>query len=185
MYIDDNMEIIDGINIYLRKLTLDDCNDEYLSWMNDYDVVKYLESRFSKHSINSLKDFVSSVNNSDNNVIFAIIDKFSNKHIGNIKLGNINKAHNFADIGIIIGDKNYWGKGIATEAIKLVCNYAFNEVNLRKVIAGAYDVNIGSIKAFEKNGFKKAYVKKSSYFFENNYIDAIYLELYNENFKEG
>lgn len=177
------MEILDGNKIYLRNLTIDDCNENYLSWMNDYNVVKYLEARFLNHSINSLKDFVISINNSDNDVIFAIIDKSHDKHIGNIKLGNINREHHFADIGIIIGDKNYWGKGIATESIKIICGYAFNNFNLRKVIAGAYEMNIGSIKAFEKNGFKKAYVKKNTYFFENRYVDAIYLELYNDNFR--
>ena len=50
--------------------------------MNDSEVNKYLESRFTTHSIDSLKDFVNSMNNSENNVLFAIIDKSSDKHIG-------------------------------------------------------------------------------------------------------
>ena len=150
--------------------------------MNDSEVNKYLESRFTTHSIDSLKDFVNSMNNSENNVLFAIIDKSSDKHIGNIKLGNIHPVHKYADIGLIIGDKNCLGKGIGTKSIQLVTDYAFNKLNLRKVIAGVYEYNIGSIRAFEKCGFKRAYVKKDTYFFEGNYIDAIVFELYNKNF---
>ena len=119
------------------------------------------------------------MNESENNILFAIIDKSSNTHIGNIKLGDIHPVHKYADIGLIIGNKNYWGKGIGTEAIKLVSQYAFENLNLMKVIAGIYENNVGSIKAFKKCGFKEAYVKKDTYFFENKFIDAIYFELYN------
>ncbi len=176
------MTLLESDTFYLRNISLDDCNENYLSWMNDYEINKYLESRFTIHSIDSLKDFVNSMNNSDNNILFAIIDKSSDKHIGNIKLGNIHPVHKYADIGLIIGDKNYWRKGIATKSINLVSEYAFNDLNLRKVLAGVYKNNIGSIRAFEKCGFKKAYVKKDTYFFEGSYIDAIVFELYNENF---
>ena len=171
--------ILESDLIYLREIDITDCNENYLSWMNDYEINKYLESRFSTHSIDSLKDFVNAMNESENNILFAIIDKSSNTHIGNIKLGDIHPVHKYADIGLIIGNKNYWGKGIGTEAIKLVSQYAFENLNLRKVIAGIYENNVGSIKAFKKCGFKEAYVKKDTYFFENKFIDAIYFELYN------
>ena len=176
------MSLLESDDIYLRKISISDCNENYLNWMNDSEVNKYLESRFTTHSIDSLKDFVNSMNNSENYVLFAIIDKSSDKHIGNIKLGNIHPVHKYADIGLIIGDKNCWGKGIGTKSIQLVTDYAFNKLNLRKVIAGVYEYNIGSIRAFEKCGFKRAYVKKDTYFFEGNYIDAIVFELYNKDF---
>lgn len=176
------MSLLESDDIYLRKISISDCNENYLNWMNDSEVNKYLESRFTTHSIDSLKDFVNSMNNSENNILFAIIDKSSDKHIGNIKLGNIHPVHKYADIGLIIGEKNCWGKGIGTKSIQLVTDYAFNKLNLRKVIAGVYEYNIGSIRAFEKCGFKRAYVKKDTYFFEGNYIDAIVFELYNKDF---
>lgn len=175
------MIILESDIFYLRKISIDDCNENYLKWMNDPEINKYLESRFTTHTIDSLKDFVNSMNNSENNVLFAIVDKESDTHIGNIKLGNIHPIHKYADIGLLIGDKNYWGRGIATNAIKLVSEFAFDELNLRKVFAGVYENNIGSIKAFEKCGFKKAYVKKDNYYFEGKFIDAFVFELYNKN----
>ena len=178
------MTILKSDNFYLRKISIDDCNENYLGWMNDSEVNKFLESRFTTHTIDSLKDFVISMNNSANNVLFAIIENKHDTHIGNIKLGNIHPVHKYADIGLIIGDKNYWGQGIATNAIKLVCNYAFDKLNLRKVFAGVYENNIGSIRAFEKCGFEKAYVKKDTYFFDGKFIDAYVFELYNSNLSD-
>lgn len=175
------MVVLESDIFYLRNISIDDCDENYLKWMNDPEINKYLESRFMTHTIDSLKDFVTSMNNSENNILFAIVDKESDAHIGNIKLGNIHPIHKYADIGLLIGDKNYWGRGIATNAIKLVSEFAFDELNLRKVFAGVYENNIGSIRAFEKCGFKKAYIKKDNYFFDGKFIDAFVFELYNEN----
>ena len=164
-----------GDRINLRKLVVEDASEEYLSWLNNYEVVKYTESRFFPQSIKEIEDYILSCNNSSN-VTFAIVDNQSNLHIGNIKLGNISWIHRYADIGLIIGNTNFWGKGVATEAIGLVTQYAFNRLNLRRIIAGVYVTNTNSIKAFEKNGFLISHREKSKYFFEGEYIDAIILE---------
>ena len=96
------MTILKSDNFYLRKISIDDCNENYLGWMNDSEVNKFLESRFTTHTIDSLKDFVISMNNSDNNVLFAVIENKHDTHIGNIKLGNIHPVHKYADIGIML-----------------------------------------------------------------------------------
>ena len=95
------MIILESDTFYLRNISLDDCNENYLSWMNDSEINKFLESRFTVHTIDSLKDFVISMNNSNNNILFAIVDKESDKHIGNIKLGDIHPVHKYADIGLV------------------------------------------------------------------------------------
>lgn len=73
-------------------------------------------------------------------------------HIGNIKIGPIHKFYSYADISYFIGDKNYWGKGLATEAIKSLLKFGFEVINLNKIQAGVFASNIGSIKALEKAG---------------------------------
>lgn len=167
-----------GEQIYLRILEEFDVNDHYVKWLNDYEVTKFTESRFKPHTIESLKSEIGSMIN-NNNITFAIVEKEKNKHIGNIKLGNINWIHRYAEIGLIIGEKDYWGKGIAREAIGLVVDYAFKGINLRKLNAGIYINNVGSIKAFQKCGFKQAFIEKEKYFFEGKYIDSITLEIFN------
>lgn len=87
--------------------------------------------------------------------------------IGTVSLLEINNHHSSAEIGIVVGDKNYWGKGVATEIIKELVKYAFNELNLSCLSAEVEVSNLGMQKVFQKSGFiqdgifKKARVKNS------------------------
>jgi RimJ/RimL family protein N-acetyltransferase len=139
--------------LILKELESNDVTQTYIDWLNDFEVNKYLESRYMNHDINTVKDFVDSYRNSEIEFLFGIFLKGSIKHIGNIKLGPINKHHKRADIGILIGDKDYWGKGFAKEAISMISQFAFDQLKLAKLTAGCYESNIGSKKAFEKSGY--------------------------------
>lgn len=173
-------KIIEGERIFLRRLTEEDASDEYVRWMNDSEINQYLESRFYTQTIESTKAFICSVTN-DNNYQFGIFIKETGKHIGNIKVGSINHHHRYADIGFLIGNKSYWGQGIATEAIKLATEFAFNTLKLHKLWGGAYSPNIGSIKAFLKNGYEQEGVKKNQYLFNDEYVDDILFGKVNPN----
>jgi RimJ/RimL family protein N-acetyltransferase len=163
--------ILKGEKIFLRKITLDDVSNRYLNWMNDYEIVKYTESRHIVHTHKSLEDFIMNINN-EYNFFFAIIDIQTNKHIGNIKIGDIHPIYKYGDIGLIIGDKEYWGKGIATEAISLCEDFAFKNLKLHRLYAGIYEINVGSIKAFEKAGFRQEGCEIKKCLFENQWINT-------------
>jgi [ribosomal protein S5]-alanine N-acetyltransferase len=168
---------LESERLYLRAVQPDDANEAYYRWMNDPAVNKYLESRFYPHTLETLKDYIQSKLGDNENPFFAIILKDSNRHIGNIKLGPINTIHRFADIGIIIGEKDCWGKGYATEAIRLVVKYAFDTLNLHKVTAGFYEPNIQSMKAFIKAGFIQEGIRKSHCYCDGKYVDDILVGL--------
>ena len=138
----------------LRCLTSADANERYLHWLEDKEINRFLESRFSKHSLASTAEFIGTVNSSDDTILLGLFQKDGDRHIGNIKLGPINIHHNNAEIGIMIGDKTAWGKGYATEAIEAVSMYAFETLGVRKLTAGYYAENEGSGRAFRKVGFK-------------------------------
>ena len=140
-------------DIVCRNISISDCTEEYLSWLNDKKVNIFLETRWVNQDLFKIKDFVYNVINSNHSILFAIVVGNERKHIGNIKIGPINSHYNNADISYFIGDKEYWGKGIATKAIKLVSDYGFNELGLHRIQAGVFDENIGSIKALIKAGF--------------------------------
>lgn len=162
-------------SIYLREIQLSDVNKKYYNWMKNAEVTQYLESRFENWSLRKLKDYVRRIKNNPDYIFLAIISKDKNRHIGNIKLGPISRIHNFADVGIIIGQKLFLGKGIGSEAISIVVDYAFNKLNLHKLTAGAYAKNIASIKAFEKAGFSVEGIRKKQYLYNGKYIDGILL----------
>jgi ribosomal-protein-alanine N-acetyltransferase len=167
--------LIEDECIYLREIQLSDVNRSYCNWMNDPEVNKYLESRFEKWSIKKLKIYVSEIKKNPDCIFLAIIAKGKNKHIGNIKIGPINRFHKFADVGIVIGEKSFWGKGIATEAIRLVVDYAFHKLGLHKLTAGAYRCHSRSKRAFEKAGFSVEGVRRKHYLCDGNYVDGVLL----------
>lgn len=171
---------IEGEHIYLREIRLSDANKTYCKWMNDPDITRYLESRFEKWSIKKLEDYVAKIQDDPNYVFLSIILKDGKKHIGNIKIGPINWIHKFADVGLIIGEKSFWGRGLATEVLKLIIDYAFNTLNLHKLTAGAYANNVGSIRAFEKAGFLIEGIKKKHYLYNGYYADSLLLGIFRE-----
>ncbi len=138
----------------LRCLRPSDVGDVYLSWMNDAEIVRFLESRFSVvQSLADLKVFVDAMNASQNNYMFGIFRKDGDLHIGNIKLGPVIREHARAEIGYLIGDRRCWGQGYASEAIHRVARFGLEELGLKKIKAGCYETNIGSAKALRKAGF--------------------------------
>ena len=161
--------------IELRKLTEDDATEKYVSWLNDPEVNQYLESRFMTHTIESTREFIRGL--SANDYMFGIF--LRGKHIGNIKL-HVNPQHKYGDIGFLIGDKGKWGKGYATQAIRLIVEFAFKELNLNKVWAGVYANNFGSIRALSKAGFTQEATLQRQYLCEGKYINGVIMGIWRE-----
>jgi ribosomal-protein-alanine N-acetyltransferase len=143
--------IISASTFYLGPIHLDHVNSVYVSWLKDPQVNKFLEVRHLTVTVNSQKVFVSDCNDSTNTYLFGIFN--NGVLIGTSKLGPINFVSLTSDLGIMIGDSSFWGKGIASESIGLIVNWAKQNLKLRKVTAGAYATNIGSIKSFLANNF--------------------------------
>lgn len=148
-----NSEILVGNTIYLKQLIDNDVSEKYLNWLKDISINKYLESRDLNHTKESIRSFVINCYKSKNDYLFGIFTKEGQEHIGNIKLGDIDWKNKNANIGIIIGEKNFWGQGIASNAIKLIIEFAFQNLKLTSLSAGCYEENIASRKAFLKSGW--------------------------------
>ncbi|NBX23645.1 MAG: N-acetyltransferase [Microbacteriaceae bacterium] len=134
----------------------DFATDTYLRWLSDDDTTAFLETRFAPvGDLLQLRHYVTSLLASTDSYLLAIVTNDTREHIGNIKLGPINSHHSTASIGLFIGSKDWWGKGVATETIAAVTAWAFDTVKLAKVCAGAYASNVASIRAFETCGFSR------------------------------
>lgn len=140
--------------LLLRNLTAADVGARYLGWMSDADVVRFLEVRFApEQTVETLTDFVEAANASSSELLLGIFLPGTSSHIGNIKLGPLWTNHNRADLGFMIGSRDDWGKGYATEAIAAMAAFAFSYLHLAKVTAGCYASNQGSVRALAKAGF--------------------------------
>ena len=136
-----------------KILTKQDVSDQYIGWLNNPEINRYLETRFNQQNKETCELFVTTILNDPASYLFGIFDKKTCSHIGNIKLGFINSHHNTAQLSLFIGEKECWGKGYATEAIKCITQWGFNILGLKRIEAGCYEANMGSLRAFLKVGY--------------------------------
>ncbi len=164
--------ILQGKLIYLQELTINDVSKKYLSWLNNPEINKFLESRYSIATLLSISDYVENHYNDKSNLLLGIYDNNTSEHIGNIKL-SINFHHKRGNIGILIGEKKFMSKGFATEAVKILTNFGFEHYNLHKINAGMYINNKASTKIFEKNGYQIDAILKEDSFYDKKWIDGV------------
>ena len=174
---------IEGNSIYLRAIEMSDVGPRYLAWMNDDEVTRGLASGAFPSDMTNLTNYVQQIVNSKSAVMFAICDQSNDLHIGNIKLDNFDWINRTCELGLLLGDRNYWGKGIGTEVVRLCLNYAFNQLNFRKVVLAVYDNNPAAIKLYEKIGFQREGTLRSQILYKGDYIDKHYMGIFSHEMK--
>lgn len=179
------VHFISGKQIFLREVRPEDVNDRYYAWMNDPETTRYLEIRHFPVSKEEISGYVKAMGGRKDTLFLAICQKTDGLHVGNIKLGPINMIHRFASISILIGDKTCRRKGYATEAIRILSEFAFHSLNLNRISAGLYQGNTGSLRAFENAGFSKEGVFKKMRFFKGTYIDQIMVGMLREDIEKS
>jgi RimJ/RimL family protein N-acetyltransferase len=165
------LPFFDRPNCFLRLLTPDDVSDNYVSWLKDYEVVKFTEQKWNKHSRETVTAFVEACASSKNQFLFGIF--FEGTHIGNIKLGSVNWHHKVGFVSYFIGERECYGQGIGSNAIKTVLQFGFQEIGLEKICAQYYEPNIASARALEKCGFILEGLRINQFIHEGTRINAV------------
>ncbi|GIW07601.1 MAG: hypothetical protein KatS3mg060_2406 [Dehalococcoidia bacterium] len=182
-FLENGNRFLRGERIYLRPLELTDATAEYVRWLNDADVTRYLDTGKYPATRETVREYIRSFQGSRTNLAFAIVDRATGRHIGNVTLNHIDPIHRTADTGIMIGSKQFWGRGIAYEAWSLLLGYAFDRLNLRKIIAGAVRDNVASIRTLQKLGFVIEGTFREEKWVEGRYVDTVRLGLFREAFR--
>lgn len=142
-----------GERIALFDIQPDSIAPEYLAWLTNRQVHKYLEARFEAHTPSGLSDFVTACAASPSTLLLGIRRLDEQRYIGNIKL-SWDRNHMVGDIGIMLGDTGSWRHGFATEAVALLTRLGFELLQMRKLIAGVYEGNQASLRTFAKCGYR-------------------------------
>lgn len=116
-------------------------------------MLKFIASSSHFKSIEDLKIYIKNSNSKSDELFLAVIDKNNGKHIGNIKYENINKSFGIAVMGILIGDENYRGQGVAQEIITASSKWLKENLSIKKILLGVNKKNLAAINAYEKIGF--------------------------------
>jgi [ribosomal protein S5]-alanine N-acetyltransferase len=161
----------------LRPLNLSFCTQQYVDWMNDPEVYKYLETR-GHYTIGKLREYLSDVE--EKNILFwAIVLRGSDKHIGNIKIDPILSVHGLGEYGIMMGEKSEWGKGYAFEASKIVIDFCFETLGIRKLNLGVVEENNTAVNLYKKLGFVTEGLHKNHLLYDSQYHNSLRMALFN------
>ena len=166
-----------GQLVMLRDLISDDITPRYLSWFRDQTVTQFLSARnLSREDVLS---YLEEGRRSGNYHMLALCDLASGLHIGNVKVGPIDRGNGTSDLVTVIGGRQFWGKGLATEAIALATQIAFRRFGLRKVCGSIIGNNLGSVKSYTRGGWHVECVRKGQYLVDGALQDEIFVGCFN------
>ena len=160
-----------GKSLYLRPLHVDDAKGDYPNWLNDKEVCQYNSHGDTLYTKEMALSYIQSVQNNPTCKVFAICDKTSDKHIGNISLQSISIKNQNAEFAILLGDKDFWGKGLSRVAGRLLIDYGFKELHLHRIYCGTSEANFPMQRlalslGMQLEGRRKEAMKKNGMFFD-------------------
>lgn len=179
-----NNAFLIGETIYLRTISTADLTSRYRDWFNDAEVCEgNSHHRFPNYD-EDMSAYYERAIKSHENLILAICDKATDLHIGNVSLQSIDSVNHRAEFAIVIGDKDYWGKGVGNEVMKLIVSHGFNELNLNRIELGTFEDNISMQKLAIKNGFKEEGRFRQAVWKGGRWKDTLHYGLLRDEWKE-
>jgi len=139
--------------IIIREKSPSDAWDDY-AWDTDpelarLDAAPTLSIPYSQY----LSDYTKGLRNAPTTSHRFAVDTLDGKHIGNCSYYKLNKTRGEVEVGIMIGNRDYWNKGYGTDAVTTLVNYIFRQTDLNRIHMKTLDWNIRAQKCFHKCGF--------------------------------
>ncbi len=171
-----------GEKIYLRPFDMDDIQGDYIQWINDHEITRFLDSPFPRTK-EDLENYVRGILKDPHYVFFAVIEQKTNKHVGNAKIGPIDWIHRRTNFGRMLS-RECWGKGYGSEVIKLMIQYSFEQLNLNRIIEHNVIDNLAAIKSNEKAGLDVEGTIKEYVYAHGKYCDVVIVGLTRSRYEE-
>ena len=174
---------------YLRPFVESDITESYLQWFHDQAVTKYTSHGLFGYTKNQALQFLEK-SRKNGDIVWAIMAKFifltqdhkesrniinydKGIHIGNISLQDIHWIDRRAEFAGVIGEKEYWGKGIGTEAVRLLFAHGFDKLNLNRIWLGTAASNRGMRTIAERLGMSIEGVLRKHLFLNGQYENVM------------
>ena len=151
----DESVSVKGEKIVLREKHLDDVPEDY-AWRTDEELARLDATRPMKMSYDDYLRYTQEemAFPSPRSKRFAI-DTLEGKHIGNCMYYDIDNKQGEAELGIMIGDRDYWGKGYGTDSVESLLDHIFTTTPLTRVYLHTLEWNQRARRSFEKAGFRE------------------------------
>ena len=160
--------VLKGEHVTLRPAD-DSDPPRFVPWFADMEVTRYLGRRHAVALYQEI-EFLKKVGESKNDV-FWMIDA-DGETVGATGIHAIDWPNAHGTTGIVIGAKDKWGRGIASEVMRLRTAYAFEQLNLRKLMTEVFIENAASRRALEKNGYRTVGTHRHHFFTRGRWHDV-------------
>ncbi|MDD5157823.1 GNAT family protein [Sulfurimonas sp.] len=180
-----NNPFLVGETIYLRGLDVEDARGDYPSWLNDESSCKYSEHHVFPYSADLAVDYLTKLPLQKDKIMLAVVDKKSDTHIGNITLLAISSLHRSAEFSIMIGNREFLGKGASKEASLLMLNHGFNTMNLHRICCGTMVLNSSMRALASYLGMIEEGVFRDEVYKEGKYHDTIRYSILKDEFNNN
>ncbi|MEM1156925.1 MAG: GNAT family protein [Verrucomicrobiota bacterium] len=173
---------IRGKSIALRPLRAEDLDGQYCDWLNDPEVCTGNNHQRYVYDQEQAEKFIVSANADRSQLVLAIEDLETAKHLGNIALQAIDLINRSAEISFLLGEKTYWGKGIGKEAGRLLIAHGFSHLNLHRIGCGTPTLNEGMIRLAGALGMKEEGRHRDAFYKHGEYFDILRFGILREEF---
>ena len=162
-----------GEQVYYRPLAVDDAAVFY-RWSCDREVVRYSLSSFvHPKSPAEWQQWLASVNQGAKSFSLGVCCKETDALIGYAGIAGISSLNRSGEYFVLIGDKNYWGRGIGTEVTRTVTDYGFDALGLHRIELTAFATNPGAVKAYERAGYRHEGILRQAGFRDGRFHDKV------------
>jgi RimJ/RimL family protein N-acetyltransferase len=170
-----------GEKCYLSPCQVKDA-EQWAEWFNDLEVTLPLgDEAYTPFSLERSQEMVQNMIKQQQHV-FSIVDNATDDLIGRCLLFGLDWVNRHAMLGIVIGEKEYWGKGYGQDAIVLLLEYAFHLLNLNSVMLGVMAFNERAIQCYCKVGFKEIGRRRQGRIIGEHKHDVILMDVLAEEF---
>lgn len=166
-------------HVGLAPLESHHVDGNYQNWLNDEVVCAYNRHHLYPVSQLDLEKYVQEVAKDKNTLVLAIHDLVSGNHIGNISLSGLLGVNRSAELALVIGEKDYWGKGFARSASELIMAHGFSEFGLNRIWCGTLESNRGMRKLALSIGMIEEGVKRKASYKSGSFHDVICYSILN------
>lgn len=162
-----------GPNLELVPFDASLISERYVSWLQDPDVVRFLEIRHEPQTLETATTFVKSFEGTTRKYLWAIVPQASKDVIGTCTVYQIDPHNGSAEFGLMIGDKQFWGSRASEEVINLIAAFVFCRLRLRRLTGGSCAKNRGMNFTFRRMGFTlEGCMRKSMRMTDGTFVDG-------------
>lgn len=179
-----NIFFLEDDIIGLRNLTEKDADGNYSSWFNNQEICLHNSHHRFPMCQEEIDDYIRGLTHNHTLMVFAVVEKSSNNHIGNIALQQLDLINRQGEIALMFGEKKYWGRGYATRAAFLLINHGFKELGLNRIYFGTSDTNAGMQSIGKKLNFKKVGVRRKAFYKDGSFHDIFDYDLLRDEWDE-